>query len=76
MMYIVSQLMTYQEKDALKEIFMALDKNGDGKLTQEELLDGYTMLYNSKDMALAEVSYLMSAADIDNNGAIDYTGIS
>lgn len=74
MMFIVTHLMTNQEKEALKEIFMTLDKNGDGKLTQEELLEGYTTLYKNKDRAIAEVNYLMSTADVDGNGAIDYSG--
>lgn len=67
--------MTNKEKDSLKEIFMSLDKNGDGTLTQEELLEGYTKLYGSKERAVSEVNYLMNSADIDNNGVIDYSGI-
>jgi len=74
MMFIVSQLMTKKEKDDLRLIFMALDKNGDGALTQEELLEGYTKLYGNKERAKAEVSYLMENADADNNGTIDYSG--
>ena len=54
---------------------MALDRNGDGKLSYEELVDGYTKLYGSKDRAMAEVQYLMSTADVDGNKMIDYSGI-
>lgn len=67
--------MSNQEKTALREIFLALDKNGDGTLTQEELLEGYTKMYGNKDRAIAEVNYMMVNADIDNNGTIDYSGI-
>lgn len=67
--------MTSKEKDSLKDIFMALDKNGDGTLTQDELVEGYTKMYGSKDIAMAEVTYLMNIADVDNNGVIDYSGI-
>lgn len=73
MMYIVSQLMTNKEKNDLKEIFTALDKNGDGMLTQEELLEGYKKLYKSEERAIAEVQNLMEKADADNNGFIDYS---
>jgi len=73
MLFIASQLMTKKEKDNLKQIFNALDKNGDGMLTPEELLEGYTKLYGSKERAKAEVKYLMENADADNNGTIDYT---
>lgn len=74
MMYIVTQLMSNKEKIVLRDIFLALDKNGDGTLTQEELLEGYTKMYGNKDRAIAEVNYMMVNADIDNNGTIDYSG--
>lgn len=75
MMFIVSQLMSNKEKQKLRDIFMALDKDGDGTLTHEELVEGYTKLYGSKERAIAEVTGLMSTVDIDNNGVISYTGI-
>lgn len=74
MMFIVSQLMTKKEKDELAQIFMALDKNGDGSLTQQELLEGYNKLYKNQERARSEVKYLMEIADTDNNGTIDYSG--
>jgi len=74
MMFIVSQLMTKKEKDELAQIFLALDKNGDGTLTADELLEGYTKLYGNKERAISEVKYLMESADTDNNGTIDYSG--
>ncbi len=74
MMFIVSQLMTNKEKDELRQIFVALDSNGDGALTSDELLEGYTKLYGNRERAKAEVSYLLENADADNNGTIDYSG--
>lgn len=74
MMYIVSQLMTKKEKDELGKIFFSLDKNGDGALTREELLEGYEKLYKNKERAMAEVNDLMANADVDQNGIIDYSG--
>jgi len=73
MMFIVSQLMTSKEKDDLKEIFITLDKNGDGILTQEELIEGYKKFYNSEERAKVEVRSLMESADSDNSGYIDYS---
>jgi len=73
MMFIASQLMTNKEKENLKAIFMELDKNGDGALTKEELMEGYTKLYGNRERARAEVEFLLQNADADNNGTIDYT---
>ncbi len=55
----------------LKETFIALDKNGDGSLTLEELRHGLSDFKNSE-----EIMELMKAADTDKSGTINYTGIS
>ena len=39
--FIASQLLTKAEKENLAKIFKAIDKNGDGKLSKEEILEGY-----------------------------------
>jgi len=75
-MYIVTQLMNKKEKDELQQTFMALDKNADGKLSREELVEGYTTIYGSKDQAIKEVDALMNKVDVDHNGYIDYSGKS
>ena len=73
MMFIASQLMTRKEKEDLSSIFLSMDKNGDGSLTKEELLDGYTKLYGNRERARNEVESLMAIADVDNNGLVDYS---
>lgn len=73
MMYIATHLMSQKEKERLTAIFMTLDKNGDGSLTKEELQEGYTRLYGSRERARSEVEYLMAVADVDKNGLIDYS---
>ena len=49
-----------------------MDKNGDGRLSREELLE-----YYSKEMgpeqANKEVNRIMSEVDTDNSGYVDYT---
>jgi calcium-dependent protein kinase len=39
--YIASQLLSKGEKDNLSKLFKAIDTNGDGKLSKEEILIGY-----------------------------------
>lgn len=53
----------------MKETFKALDRNGDGCLTLEELRLGLNEVKNGE-----ELLELMKAADTDNSGTINYTG--
>jgi calcium-dependent protein kinase len=73
MMFITTQLMSRKEKDNLTAIFLSLDKNGDGTLTKEELMEGYTRLHGNNESARIEVESLMDIADVDHNGTIDYS---
>lgn len=70
--FITTQLVSKQEQEELMKVFQALDKNGDGKLTKEELLQGYSQ---TMDVATAqeEMKKVMELADTDLNGRIDYT---
>lgn len=73
MLFIASQLMSRKEKERLTSIFMALDKNGDGCLTREELMEGYMNMYKDEERAMKEVESLMAIGDVDKNGLIDYS---
>ena len=63
-----------KEKEELQQTFMALDKNADGKLSWEELLEGYTTIYGNKERAKREADSIMKKVDVDHNGYIDYSG--
>ena len=52
---------------------MALDKNADGKLSREELVEGYTKMCGSQEQAEKEVDIIMANVDVDHNGFIDYS---
>lgn len=74
-MYIATQLMGKKEKEDLQQTFTALDKNADGKLSREELIEGYQKIYGSVEKAKEEVDIIMANVDADHNGFIDYSGI-
>ena len=73
-MYIVTQLMSKKDKEKMEQTFMALDTNADGKLSREELIEGYKTLYGNAEQAKKEVDALMDKVDADGNGYIDYSG--
>lgn len=70
--YIGSQLISKSEKEKLGQIFKALDKNGDGKLSKEEIMDGYETHFG-KLLNEDEVDELFESVDTDRSGFIDYS---
>ncbi|CAG9331056.1 unnamed protein product [Blepharisma stoltei] len=68
--FITSYLSTNTEIAHLSEIFQALDENGDGKLSEEELTKGFE---NNHQLMKIDVHELMKNCDSDNNGYIDYS---
>ena len=69
----VNYLSTNSEKSQLLKTFNALDLNGDGQLSRDELIIGYKKIMNEVQ-AQEEVDRIMSVVDKNNSGAIDYTG--
>ncbi|CAD8184760.1 unnamed protein product [Paramecium octaurelia] len=70
--FMVNQMATSQEKQELLQQFQALDLNGDGRLSKEELVIGYSKVMSYTDAEL-EVNKLMKYIDQDKNGSIDYS---
>lgn len=65
--FIASQIDT-DELELLKRKFESIDRNGDGNITLKELREAIKDIEN-KD----EIMRIMSAADLDNSGTINYT---
>lgn len=63
-----------EERDSLLQIFHALDLNGDGQLSREELLIGFKEIMNSEDPE-GEVDAIFKAIDNNNSGTIEYSGL-
>ena len=70
--FIVSQLAQKDDIAELQRAFKALDKNADGKLNREELIEGYRKIFG--DMADEEVDKILARVDADGSGEIDYSG--
>jgi calcium-dependent protein kinase len=49
-----------------------MDKNGDGKLSKQEILDGYEEHFN-KILDEEQLEKLFGSVDIDGSGYIDYS---
>jgi calcium-dependent protein kinase len=67
--FIAAQMISNQETKYLREAFIALDANGDGKLSIEELRQGY----KDARVDLVDVDKILDSCDGDGNGFIDYT---
>jgi len=70
--FIASHLASKEEKQHLLETFKALDTNGDGTLSREEILEGYRKTMGEEE-AEAEVNRIMAMVDLDKSGEIDYS---
>merc|ERR1712093_911935 len=70
--YIASQLLSKSKKEELAKVFKAFDKNGDGKLSMEEVKQGCLDHYG-KIMSDEEVEQMFNSVDSDKSGFIDYT---
>mmetsp|Transcript_18756 Transcript_18756/g.13586 ORF Transcript_18756/g.13586 Transcript_18756/m.13586 type:complete len:97 (-) Transcript_18756:111-401(-) len=53
-------------------MFKQLDKNGDGMLSKQEILEGYEEVFGIS-IDEDEVDKIFSDIDLDKNGTIDYT---
>lgn len=69
--FIVNNMATKEEKNDQIKTFKALDLNGDGQLTKEEINEGFAKkkLQFSED----ELQCLFDKLDSNQSGAIDYT---
>jgi calcium-dependent protein kinase len=70
--FIASHLTKDEEKRDLDKIFKAIDVDGDGTLSKEEVLQGYENHFGVP-ITEEQVDEMFAKIDLDGNGAIDYT---
>ncbi|KRX01424.1 Protein kinase-like domain [Pseudocohnilembus persalinus] len=71
--FIASQLTSKEEKYMLADTFKKIDKNGDGVLSKEEIVNGFMQeLQMTKSEAEAQANIIFETVDIDKSGQIDY----
>lgn len=70
--FLASQCVTSEDKHEADKIFKKLDKNNDGVLTKEELVQGYASVYG-QDLSEEEVLAIFKKMDMNNDGKIEYS---
>lgn len=71
-MFMTSYLVTREEKQEIIRTYLALDLDGDGQLSREELLNGFKKIMEPSK-AEEEVDIVLKNIDTNMNGTIDYT---
>eukprot|EP01016_Furgasonia_blochmanni_P007012 TRINITY_DN12813_c0_g1_i1.p1 TRINITY_DN12813_c0_g1~~TRINITY_DN12813_c0_g1_i1.p1 ORF type:complete len:176 (+),score=34.97 TRINITY_DN12813_c0_g1_i1:64-591(+) len=72
--FIAQQVTSQQEKEELQQTFQSLDRDGNGIITREELIEGYIAVHKNRALAEVEVQKIMAQVDTNGSGQVDYTG--
>jgi calcium-dependent protein kinase len=70
--FIAENVVSKEETKALTESFAAMDTNGDGVLSREELINAYSKTM-TREQAIYTVNRVMRMVDFDGSGNIDYS---
>ncbi len=71
--YIATQKLHPKEEMRLREMFNMFDINKDGKISMDELVQGYMQLCSNPTKARAEAKSVMQRVDVNRTGYIEYT---
>ena len=69
--FLAENLISEQEREKMKQIFLKLDKNLDGSVTKKEMIEGlkkigHCNVYNEVDRIFAQI-------DMDGDGEIEFS---
>jgi calcium-dependent protein kinase len=72
--YITSQQMSKTEETRIRQVFNSFDKDNNGQVTKEELIDILLYIYGDCKRVYKEADQIFRNIDLDNNGTIEYNG--
>jgi calcium-dependent protein kinase len=70
--FLVHQASTSEMMKELRKIFKDFDKNGDGKLSYDEIKEGFKIYFKNEQIADTELNRLIANIDMDRNNYIEY----
>ena len=73
MLFIVTHLMSKEEKDELTNTFLSLDKDADGKISYYELVNGYAAFLGGDFTDREEAEELLKELNVDKDKLINYS---
>lgn len=73
MLCLSNSKMTKEERRKLETIFKEVDANGDGKLSRDELINGFIKLGKTEEESKKEVSELLESLSTSPDSAIEYS---
>ena len=68
--FIINQLVSKEDRADLLKQFLFWDKNKDGVLNKDEIIESYKNVYGTIDQDIVE--NIIKSIDLDGNGVIDY----
>ncbi|CAD8190681.1 unnamed protein product [Paramecium octaurelia] len=75
--FMASQMIQPKEVEQIQELFKQLDRNGDGKLSKDELITAFQQKVQSGDRLIEnmeiKINKIVTEIDVNMSGYIDYT---
>jgi len=74
--YMAKYTISIRKEAKLRKIFQMIDKNNDGQLSNEEIMEAFKLFHlNDSTFNLEEVEATIRRIDLNKNGKVDYNGI-
>ncbi|CAD8072004.1 unnamed protein product [Paramecium primaurelia] len=71
--YIACQMTTNQEQEELIKAFQVLDKDQNGIISKDELIEGYSQVLKDRELAIQEVNKILHIIDLNQSGQVDFS---